>query len=595
MINDLRIKQIVVFIVGGFLMLLVSPTTTLAQTTSFEPLPASISNTSPVYSELIVSNLFHTLSCLAVGQSNIGQPCLNYQMTKDAQGIISSVPVLSKTNLSNGALGSLTSMIGGLYANPPVRAGDYVASVGKNLGFVKEANAQVVGSGANVLAPILSLWAVSRNIAYLAMIIIFVVIGIMVMFRKKLNPQTVITAQSALPGLVIGLILITFSYFLAGLISDTAFIGTNIVGYYFKTVSPGTLDVDLTTNNFLKIFSKGAGIITFSDMYSILSNFYDDLDNGSYNPLSNPKLVLSNFLGFIAAQTVLPFAQMGGGITQVISGLVTFAGVAAAPVATTAASANFIIVLMLLYAMFKLLLRLLNSYLMIIFLVVTAPFHFLISALPGKQGFATNWILNLFANVLVFPAVLAMFYLASFLSGRAIGPISVPPVTSMDSGTITVFATNHTPSISGRETFPLLGGFDLKLINVLLAFAALLATPTIPDLVVQTFGRPGKAGGAINQTIVGTIGAGRGYAGQTTKGMQGMAGQVGRLTDTPVNYMNEEGGITSLKANSPENVRAGARIGQAYIWAANLKKWTGWGSSKSKKSEPPEPRDPDLV
>jgi len=54
-----------------------------------------------------------------------------------------------------------TSLIGALYMNPPVRTADYLASVGEGLGIVKEAHAQVSGSGASVLSPILSLWQVS--------------------------------------------------------------------------------------------------------------------------------------------------------------------------------------------------------------------------------------------------------------------------------------------------------------------------------------------------------------------------------------------------------------------------------------------------
>ena len=177
-----------------------------ASTPSDIPIPSTVSPTSPIYTDLLVSNMFHTFSCLMVGSSMISQPCLTYQ---------SGIPVLSKVNLQGGVLGSTTSVIAMLYLNPPVRTADYLASVGQGMGIVKEAKAQVGGSGSGVLSPILKLWEVSRNISYVFMIIVFVVIGLMVMFRNKINPQTVITAQAALPGLVIGLIMITFSYFLA--------------------------------------------------------------------------------------------------------------------------------------------------------------------------------------------------------------------------------------------------------------------------------------------------------------------------------------------------------------------------------------------
>src|SRR3989344_250750 len=61
--------------------------------------------TSPIYTDLLVHNMFHTFSCLAVGQSIIGQPCLTYQITKNAQGAIQGIPVLSSANLAGGTLG----------------------------------------------------------------------------------------------------------------------------------------------------------------------------------------------------------------------------------------------------------------------------------------------------------------------------------------------------------------------------------------------------------------------------------------------------------------------------------------------------------
>ena len=59
------------------------------------PLPSYIPQTSPVYTDLMIFNMFHTFSCLAVGGSIIGQPCVTYQFQKNTQGLIQSVPVLS--------------------------------------------------------------------------------------------------------------------------------------------------------------------------------------------------------------------------------------------------------------------------------------------------------------------------------------------------------------------------------------------------------------------------------------------------------------------------------------------------------------------
>ncbi|MCL4365691.1 hypothetical protein M1437_00500 [Patescibacteria group bacterium] len=395
--------------------------------TTSSQLPATVSPTSPLYTDLLVNNIFHTFSCLAVGQSVIGQPCLTYQVTKNAQGMIQGVPVLSQVNLSGGTLGAVTGVIGALYQNPPVRTADYLASMGKDLGLVKEAHAQVVGSGQDVLHPILSLWQASRNIAYVLMIIIFLIIGLMVMFRNRINPQTVITAQAALPGLVVGLIMITFSYFFAGLVADTAFIGTNIVGYYFSTAHnpplnpPQNLLEDIKNKNVLSIFSPLTRVMRVPDVISAINSVWDDLADPTIGPLdilnTDPQRVLRSLTTLIATQFALPFGGLFGGIGQIVIGAISVAVTQAFPVQIAGFALAFVAMAALIYAMFKLLLRLINSYLTIVFLTITAPFQLLAAALPGRQRLATGWILNMLANVLAFPAVLAVLYFVAFIVG----------------------------------------------------------------------------------------------------------------------------------------------------------------------------------
>ncbi len=476
--------------------------------TSNLPLPTSISPTSPLYTDLLVNNLFHSFSCLAVGQSLIGQPCLIYQVTKNAQGMIQSVPMLSQVNLSGGTLGAIGSIIESLYANPPVRTADYLASVGQGLGIVKEVHAQVVGSGAAVLTPILKLWQVSRNVSYVIMIIVFVIIGLMVMFRNRINPQTVITAQTALPGLIIGLILITFSFFLAGLLTDMAFVGTNLVGYYFYaaqplTNSPQNLVADINNKSVITLFSSVIpdNAISFGTdnnanlIQHAVSIIFDSASTG-----------VQSFIRFAAAVMAFQTANMIGHAVPVVGDLV---GIATGLIGSATAAIfapqiigmllSWVAMAILIYSMVKLLLRLISSYLTIIFLTITAPFQLLAAALPGRQGMATSWILNMLANVLVFPAVLAVLYFVAYLLN-----FNRPPV----------FNISGQAGIIGSHTLPLLGGLDTQFINYLLAFGALVALPSIPDIISRSIGRAGAAGQLIGQELSGNIRGGRGYSNQ---------------------------------------------------------------------------------
>ncbi len=513
----------------------IPPSASLGTGYTLSPIPSYIPPTSPIYTDLLVNNLFHTFSCLAVGQSIIGQPCLTYQVTKNAQGVIQSMPVLSKVNLNGGVLGSVTNLIGLVFENPPVRTADYLASIGQDFGIVKEAHAQVGGSGQAVLSPILSLWQVSRNISYILMIVIFVIIGLMVMFRNKINPQTVITAQAALPGLVIGLILITFSYFLAGLISDTAFVGTNVVGYYFAAAQNKTDDPErtnlvqtLSQKNVLILFGKLAGIVTQEQATNVVQSVYDSVNK-------DVKVTIAWFASFLAFQMAAsvggvfgPASAIVGPILGVVTGLISNRS----PVQILGYVIPFIATFVLIYAMIKLLLRLISSYLTIIFLTITAPFQLLFSALPGRQGMATEWILNLLGNILIFPAVIAVFYFIAFILGPGIIPSDYPLKISQsnpiqNSSFIPAVYAQAPINFENTPTLPLFGYLNLDFIRILLAFGALVALPAIPDIIVKAIGKASQAGQLLGQEISGGVRSGQGYATQHTGRIPQAAQSIG--------------------------------------------------------------------
>ena len=96
---------------------------------------------------------------------------------------------------------------------PPVSLAYYVKHNAKKIPIINQtAYAQGVSYNMWGLELVLSLWESARNLAYAMMSVIMLVVGILIITRKKINPQTMVTVQSALPRVVISLILITFSY-----------------------------------------------------------------------------------------------------------------------------------------------------------------------------------------------------------------------------------------------------------------------------------------------------------------------------------------------------------------------------------------------
>ncbi len=428
----------------------------------------------PNYGNMILYNFLHTLSCIAAGQSQIA-PCLEYKLTKNLNGFTQNTPILSSGNTSQGLLGFGGSLLSNLYVYKPIHTGEYLTDLGSQVGLVKPANAQVGGSGNAVLAPIFNLWKASRNFAYLAMILIFIVVGLMVMFRQKLNPQTVVTVQLALPGLVIGLVMITFSYFLASLITDLAYVGTGIVGYYFEQATEAkgvNLSKLLETNNIISLGSEFVGKLDPTGLQEAADSMIQSIDDESSNlgwrtlwlsPRQTIKATLAVISYQISSSLLTTVTAVAGGAALAGAGALaggaitaataagaatapawiipaittaflvqTFAGPVSGTVGATFAYNNpgstlslvisLLLIFVVLYAILRILIALLTAYLSLIIFTILAPFIFLFASLPGRSGSFTGWISSMVANALAFPAIMAALYLAAILMGSCVVP-----------------------------------------------------------------------------------------------------------------------------------------------------------------------------
>ena len=121
----------------------------------------------------------------------------------------------------NGVIPEVSNAIAALF-NPPASAQTYLADVMESAHIIPKAQAQ--GLGFSALDPILNVWKIFRNVAYLFFVIIFLIAGFMIMFRQKISGQAVVTAQQALPGVIVALIFVTFSYAIAGFLIDLMYL-----------------------------------------------------------------------------------------------------------------------------------------------------------------------------------------------------------------------------------------------------------------------------------------------------------------------------------------------------------------------------------
>ena len=116
-------------------------------------------------------------------------------------------------------------------------------------------------------ATILGLWKQLRNLSYVFFVLMLVIFGFMVMFRYKIDPQTVITVQAALPRIVINLLLITFSFPIGALALKLAgsFTGmaTSFAGSIILSMSAGDIAANVIAQcvSMMAFMATGVGAI----------------------------------------------------------------------------------------------------------------------------------------------------------------------------------------------------------------------------------------------------------------------------------------------------------------------------------------------
>lgn len=376
-------------------------------------------------------------------------------------------PETNQITQNSGALAASGNLVAAMYAAPPVSGVQYFASQIQKFNPVQPAYAQT-GIGFEALQPIQKIWQVFRNISYVGFVIVFVIMGFMIMFRAHISPQTVATIQDSIPRIIVALILVTFSYAIAGLMIDLMFLLLNIIIGVLQSTGllTGEANNVLTSNVFSIVFESWRDIIV--SVFDAINKIIGDIVNISF---------IDAILGFL-----------GGSIVAILAGIA------------------------ILFIMFRVFLMLLMAYVTIIILTISAPFFFLVQALPGNNG-AREWFRQMAANVSVFPTVALMFIFAGILSGLSnLGAPANPVIDpNQDIG-----------------QFPLLvGGISSEVVGKLIGLGFLLMTPEAANMVKNFLGvkgGPGFAGGASALgAAAGVAYTGSGLRGQVRGVQQGFA------------------------------------------------------------------------
>lgn len=398
------------------------------------------------WTQSVMIEVMSSLTCQLAGVDPINpkQSCLGADQKTGKIGFLPS----PKTG---GAIGAMGNMITMLYA-PPLHTADYFQNLAQNFGITKKTYAQQTGIGFQGLSPLMGIWSAFRNIAYMIFILVFVVIGLAIMLRIKIDPRTVMTIQNSIPKIIIGILLVTFSFAIAGFMIDIMY----VLIYLFYGMLVGIPGVDISALNPAALQGKDAisavggmdsinkiALNVTTGMKPVLQDVIgvqrcnDALSciSGVFNPLNF--VFSTSGIGFHPLELVYDLISWAAGVTMFfkvatipnttlpilseLEALFKTGGGATAGITTYTAIQYLlreglpsiiiylIVLIALLSALIRLWFNLLLAYIFILLHTVLAPFWIIASIIPGSPISFTGWLRDYAANTLVFPATIGLF------------------------------------------------------------------------------------------------------------------------------------------------------------------------------------------
>jgi len=442
--------------------------------------------------------------------SMIGEACTNNPKDGDA-------------NFQKSVFGFISKLIVLPYANPPA-SGVYWAYSGlQNAGFIPKTYA-AEGIGFAAIKPFSNLWKIFRDVSYMLLVLVLIAIGFMIMFRMKMNPQTVISVENALPRIVIALILITFSFAIAGFMIDLIYIIIGLIVSILSNNPNGGTYYDATQFKNQYMMASGLNMLwrdirvrfEFRSIGDVIGAALTQIIPIQMNLLINAigGVVTVALFNWIITLVGAPLGNMLGlkgvegatfGLGDFLSSFFKFGTYTIVVLVLLLLGFIYFVptVVMLLigasifFLFMRLFFILFTSYLKLIINIILAPFLLLFEAVPGKNAFK-YWFMNILGNLMVFPITIAIFVISYLI----------------------VFQTQST-DMTAR--LPYLYGIDSNSFRVLIGIGLIFLIPDLIKTAKEVLGI---------KELPFTIGIGTffGGVGAAAGGATGMLGQIGTIS-----------------------------------------------------------------
>lgn len=392
----------------------------------------------------------------------------------------------------------------------PLNTVTYIGQFAKNIHVFKEAQAQGgdlplqnAATGFNYLADVAGLWKITRNMAFGIFVFVIIAFSFMIMFRVKISPQVVITVQSALPKIVIAMILVTFSYAIAGFLIDLSYI---VTGFFALLLN----------------YSGGNGTTAYN--YAFMTGSLLGLDVASFGTITG-----LNGLANGPIQIIVYF------VLYLVTYIVTTAVLAVTQILQFSVGGSLISALMLIFSIILLIILIINIFRILFLMIKTVANIFLYTILAPimisggvlfkGMGFGA-WLKKMMANILVFPAVGILFWLAFrflFVAYRAIGASLVEGSLVIE-GIINLVSGGRLDIASIGDGYyewqvPFMGPGTSAIALIFLSVAVMLLIPKVGKMIEGFFsGRPMDVESAIGEVMGPVRGLGRTASSAATEG-----------------------------------------------------------------------------
>jgi len=299
-----------------------------------------------------------------------------------------------------------------------------------------------------------NIWAKFRDLAYLFFVVVMIVIGFMIMFRSKLGGQTLVSLGNTIPNVIVGLILVTFSFAIAGLVIDIGGLITNFLASLFK----GDLVSIENVGNLMKSVFGNNDVLTAGSAGAGISSFL----GASLSALGTTAAIgvvsaLGTFFAFVGLIGILLLLALLG---------IVFVGV------------------------IKLLITLYKAYFGILLGVAIGPLQIMMGTIPGQNHMTMNWLLGIVRNVLVFPVVFFIVNAPNLLMGNGDILLSLPEKLT------------YADPADSVTNLPITGAILLFVLRVFVIYLAAQAPKYIEAFIPNTSSKAaGDAGAAAKMSL----------------------------------------------------------------------------------------------